>query len=99
VPLPAPCTVRPADGAFDQAVAEIFGAWRASSRARIRRPEDEIPPEYRAAAARELVPIRAASHRRAVPEPEDAVPEPGRDAVPAQDTVVLRRWLRRFVRR
>ena len=99
VPLPAPCTTQAVDGSFDQAVAEIFRAWRASSRAQVRQPLDEIPPDYRAAAAREFVPVGAATQRRAEPEPEDAVPGNGRGGGPAQGTAAIRRWLRRFAHR
>ena len=66
VPLPAPCAVRGENEAFDLAAAEIFRAWRSYSRARIHEPHDEIPPEFRAAAARKLDPI------------QDAAPSPGR---------------------
>lgn len=67
VALPAPTG---ADEGFDLAAAEIFRAWRAYTRTRIREPQDEIPPEYRASAARLLDPI------------QDAPPPPIEDARP-----------------
>jgi hypothetical protein len=60
VPLPAPSARRGRAEAFDLAAAEIFRVWRNSSRARIREPQDEIPPEYRAEAARKLDPFHDA---------------------------------------
>jgi hypothetical protein len=82
VPLPAPTG---ADDGFDLAAAEIFRAWRGYTRTRIREPQDEIPPEFRASAARQLDPIR------------DSPPPPIEDARPphaGDGSLPSRRWLR-----
>jgi hypothetical protein len=62
VTLPAPTADR-------DAAAEIVRAWRAYSRTRVREPHDEIPPEFRAAAARAVDPV------------QDRVPPAGRSIV------------------
>jgi hypothetical protein len=80
VELPAP-----AGEGFDLAAAEIFRAWRDYTRTRVREPQDEIPPEYRAAAARELDPI------------QDAPPGSIQDAPPPRfsgSSPSRRRWMR-----
>ena len=82
VELPAPTG---ADEGFDLAAAEIFRAWRGYTRTRIREPQDEIPPEYRASAARELDPI------------QDAPPRSIQDARPprtSETSPSTRRWTR-----
>lgn len=74
----------PAPGSQTQAAAEIFRAWRGYSKKRIHEPHDEIPPEFRAAAARTLDPVQDA-----VPSAGRSFPDPIRDGVSSAGRRIL----------
>jgi hypothetical protein len=73
VSLPAPCAER-------EPAAAIFRAWRRYAKERVHEPHDEIPHEFRAAAARRLDPV------------QDRVPADASAGAPVADRTILSRW-------